>query len=298
VRSKCLLLAIHSYNFLRGLDCGLQVSQCVCNPKSAISNSMNDLRIDDPCVLFAMNRESRGLLCEFPPTQEFAGAPCRAWFCGPSWLPILVVETGIGPKATQRALDWLLSKPKFDQVPYEPKLLLFAGFAGSLVEHLHVGDLVLATEVIDLDGNRWPTTWPGELPAGTWQPPLRRGTILSSAHLIGDPENKRRLGQTHAVAVDMESATFARMCCKRGLPFGCLRAISDDVGTALSSQLVDLLTAGRVSWRRALLALVRRPFLLKELMRLSRDTRSAADQLGKGLGELLTLTLDWLENTD
>jgi adenosylhomocysteine nucleosidase len=260
---------------------------------------MNDLRIDDPCVLFALSREGRGLLGEFPPTQRFPGAPCRARFCGPSWLSILVVETGIGPQAAEQALTWLFSKPKFDQLPYEPKLLLFAGFAGGLVNDLHVGDLVLATDVIDLDGNRWPTTWPGELPAGTWEPPLRRGTILSATQVVGEPEKKRLLGQTHgARAVDMESAACARLCGKRGIPFGCLRAISDDVQTPLSPQLVALLNGGRVAWWRVLFALLRQPALLKEFMRLGRDTRLASDKLGKALGELLTLTLDWFEESD
>jgi adenosylhomocysteine nucleosidase len=201
------------------------------------------------------------------------------------------VEAGVGAKAAQRALDWLLSKPELDQVAYTPTLLLFAGFAGSLTNDLHVGDMVLATEIIDLDGNRWPTTWqPAQSLPGMRQVPLRRGTILSSAHLIGDPQEKRRLGQTQgAIAVDMESGALARICCKHGMPFGCLRTISDDVNTALSPQLVDLLAAGQVSLRRVFIALLRRPLLLKEFMRLSRDTRAAADRLGKVIGELLAL---------
>lgn len=257
---------------------------------------MSDLHIDDPCLLFAMGRESRGLRREFPPHQCFPGAPCRARFCGPSWLSILVLETGVGPDAVQRALDWLWSKPKLDQLPYEPKLLLYAGFAGSLVEFLHVGDLVLATDIVDPAGNRWPTTWPGELPEGTWQPPLRRGAILSLPNLVGNPDDKRRLGKTHdALAIDMESATFAQSCSKRGIPFGCLRAMSDDSDTPLSPELVTLLSGGQVSWWRALLALLRRPALLPEFWRLARNTRAAADQLGNALGELLTLTLEWLD---
>jgi adenosylhomocysteine nucleosidase len=200
-----------------------------------------------------------------------------------------VVETGAGPQAAAQALDWLFSKPKLDQVPYEPKLLLFAGFAGSLVNDLHVGDLVLATDIVDLDGNRWPATWPGERQPGTWQPSLRRGILLSSPYLVGEPKKKRNLGQAHgALAVDMESAAFARICGQHGIPFGCLRAISDDMDTPLSPVLVKLLAGGRIAWRHVLAALLRRPALLGEFMRLSRDTRAASDQLGKAIGGLLT----------
>jgi nucleoside phosphorylase len=258
-----------------------------------VAIDVTDLRIDDPCILFALGREGAGFRREFAPTQRFPGAPCRARFCGPSWLSVLVVETGIGPRAVEQALDWLFSKPKLELVPYEPKLLLFAGFAGSLVDFLHVGDLVLATDVLDMVGNRWPTTWPGELPPGPWQPPLLRGTVLSAPNLIGDPDEKRRLGQSRqALTVDMESAAFARLCSKRAVPFGCLRAVSDDVDTPLSPDLTSLLAGGRVVWWRVLLALLRRPALLKELLRLRRDTAPASARLGEALGELLTLTLE------
>ena len=257
---------------------------------------MADLCIDDPCILFALSRESAGFRRDFPVTERFPGAPCWAAFCGPSWLPVLVVETGLGADATQTALEWVFSKPKFNQVPYQPKLVLFAGFAGSLVEHLYVGDLVLATEAIDANGNRWPFPWPGELELGDWQPPLKRGTVVSTAHIVTQPLEKRRLAKAHeALAVDMESATFARLCGKRGVPFGVVRAISDDADTALSPHLADLFGGGRLSLRRVLWALFRHPSLVKEFMRLARDTRLASRQLGKGLGELLTLTLPWFD---
>jgi adenosylhomocysteine nucleosidase len=255
---------------------------------------INAPRIADPCVLFAMSRERRGLNRDFPITQSFPGAPYWARFCGPAWLSILVLETGIGPDRARRTLEWALGKPLFDGVPYEPSLILFAGFAGSLDESLRVGDLMLASDVCDLEGNCWPTTWPGELPTGAWQPPLRRGTLLSSPHLVGSAEEKRHLGQTlGALAVDMESVAVARLCSKKGITFGCLRVISDDMHTPLSPRLVSLLAGSQISWWRVVSALIRQPSLLREFMRLERATRLASEQLGKGLGELLTLTLEW-----
>jgi adenosylhomocysteine nucleosidase len=242
--------------------------------------------IADPCVLVAMDRESQGLRQDFPRRQRFIGAPVSAWFCGPSGRSILVVETGIGPDAVRKALDWVFSKPRIEQSSYEPKLLLYAGFAGALTPELHLGDLILATEVANMDGNRWRTTWPGEPAAG--QLPLRRGTILSAPRIIADPQEKSRLSQAHqALAVDMESATFASMCSRNEIPFGCLRAVSDDCATSLSTNLVKLLSGSRVSpWRVIATSLIH-PSLIKELMRLARETRLAGNQLGKAIGELL-----------
>jgi adenosylhomocysteine nucleosidase len=187
-----------------------------------------------------------------------------------------------------------LARPTFERLPYEPSVILFAGFAGALAEELRIGDIVLADEVIDEQGHTWRTTWPGELPQERWVPPLRRGRLLSVDRLITTAEEKRHLFQQHrACAVDMESAAFARRCFQAGVPFGCVRAISDEASTALSANLASLLSGGTASPMRVLKTLGRHPGMLPEMIRLARDTRHAAEQLGLALGELLTLTLPW-----
>jgi adenosylhomocysteine nucleosidase len=250
------------------------------------------LTFADPCILFALRREALYFRREFRPHQRFAGAPCRAHFCGPSWLTVLVLETGMGPAATERALGWALGSPLFGGVPYRPRVVLSAGFSGALQEGRPVGDLVLATEVADGEGNTWPATWPADLGPGEWRPPLHRGRLLSVPELVADPARKRLLGaENQAVAVDMETAVVARLCQGAGVPFGCLRAISDDGATPLSPRLAGVLRGGQVAPWRLAAALLRQPGMVGELCRLARDTRRAARQLALGLGELLTLTL-------
>ncbi|HEV3079652.1 MAG TPA: hypothetical protein VGY66_07725 [Gemmataceae bacterium] len=253
---------------------------------------MTDLSFTDPCILFALRRESQPFLREFHPQQRFPGAPCWARFCGPAWLTVLVLETGIGQARTEAALNWLLSKPVLGNVPYQPRVILSAGFAGALQDGVKIGDVVLATEIGDLNGKRWPVTWPGELPAGEWRPSLQRGRIVTSGKLVGNADIKEALFKKFkALAVDMESASVARLCAKHDVPFGCLRVISDEVTSALSPQLVSLLSGGRVSALKLAATLLRWPGLAPELMKLRKHTRFAAEQLGKALGELLTLTL-------
>jgi hypothetical protein len=253
---------------------------------------MTELAFHDPCLLFAFRRESRPFLKEFRPHQRFPDAPCWARFCGPSWLPVLVLETGIGPARMQKALTWLLTQPQLENVPYRPQLILSAGFSGALTDQLNVGDVVLATEVADDQGNLWPVPWPGELPPGRWRPPLHRGRLLCLPRIVGGVEEKRGLGQQYAaLAVDMETAVVARLCREHNISFGCVRAISDDVRTPLSPQLVALLSEDSISLLRAIATLIVSPRLIRECWRLAGQTRLAAQQLGKALGELLTLTL-------
>lgn len=255
---------------------------------------MPDLFLDDPCIVFALDRESQAFRQEFRVQQRFAEAPCWARFCGPEWLTVLVLHAGVGTARMTSAMEWLLGEPKFGNLVYRPRLILCAGFAGALREGLQVGAVVLATEVVDADGQRCPTTWPEELPSGEWRPPLRRGALLTARKLINTPEEKQALGkQLDCVAVDMESAAVARLCHKKNVPFGCVRVISDDVHTTLSPQLVPLMATGSVSIPRLLWTVVRSPGLVWELRRLARHTHLAGQHLGKALGELLTLTLPW-----
>lgn len=253
---------------------------------------MSDIDLHDPCIIFALRRESSPFLREFRPQQRFPGAPCWARFCGPSWLTVLVVETGIGPEPMTQALDWLLNKPVLENLPYRPQLVLSAGFSGALQDCYQVGDIVLATDVIDETGNIWPATWPGELPPGEWRPPIQRGRLLGCPWLIGDPKEKRDLGEKYcAAAVDMESAVVARSCSERDVPFGCVRAISDRADMPLSPRLTLLLSGRRVSPLGVAGAVLRSPGVIRELWGLAKQTRLAARQLGVALGELLTLTL-------
>ena len=93
----------------------------------------------------------------------------------------------------------------------------------------------------------------------------------------------------------MESAAFAKRCSEKGVPFGVLRAVSDDAGTPLSPALASLLAGGTVSPWRLVRAIAKQPTLIAELIRLGRHTKHASRQLGAALGELLTLTLPWFD---
>jgi len=257
---------------------------------------MTNISISDPCILFALRRESLFFRRTFRPRVRFPGAPCRAWFGSTSWLTVLTLETGIGCQAMARALRWALGGPRLGVVTYQPRVVLSVGFSGALEPVLRVGDLVLADEVVDDQGRRWPVTWPGELipPVANapGSPTLRRGRLLTVSSLVSTPKEKLNLGQKHrALAVDMETAEVARLCQERQVPFGCLRAISDDLSMPLSPRLLDLLRGGRVLPLRLLAGVAWRPGLLPELVRLADQTRTAARQLAAGLNELLTLTL-------
>jgi adenosylhomocysteine nucleosidase len=226
-----------------------------------------------------------------PAWRRERGVPCRAWLAGRA--PVRVVESGVGSAAMERALGWALEAQR------RPGLVVAAGFAGGLGAAMRVGDVLLPSAIVEPSGECCAgSRGTGSLPvlfaagqAGCLSPdvvPWQRGRLLSVAELVGDPKEKARLAAQHdAVAVDMESAVAARCCFQAGVPFACLRAISDDGETPLSPHLVEVLRGGEVAPLRLAAVLARRPWLAAELRRLARDTRKAARNLALGLVRLL-----------
>jgi adenosylhomocysteine nucleosidase len=184
----------------------------------------------------------------------------------------------------QNCLDWLFARPAL------PKIIISAGFSGALREGLNIADIIVATGVVAEDGPCWPTSWPGENSGHAFQ----LGKLLTVSRTIADPEEKLGLGKKHdAMAVDMETAIVAKMCSQHNIPFGCVRAISDDVHTSLSADVDYVIVNGRVSAWRLATRLLRRPWFAAELWRLAKHTRLAADRLAVALRELINVAADF-----
>lgn len=232
-------------------------------------------------LLFALKREAEPLVARLQPAWleqygTFAflkSLPDPADVIEPSAEDVVFDFAGVGAKAARSTLKRLLAK--FQQI----ELVIAAGYCGALMPGIPVGTVALPADVIDEQGGTWPCS--GNLP-GT------RGRLLTASRLIGVPAEKLALGgRFGAEFVDMESAAIAEVCAARGLRFSAVRAVSDSCDTALSPRLVTLLSGGGVSFWKVMSALIRRPGMLKEFLRLNRDTKLAAGNLAEALAQII-----------
>jgi hypothetical protein len=254
------------------------------SPRAAAERTPSSTGV--PCVLFALSRESRPFLRSLRPRTRLCGAPFPATLAGRRGTSVLVVESGPGVRRTAHALDWLLQPPHRGILPSGISCVISAGFAGALREGYGVGDTIVATEIVDVRGNRWSASWP-DLP-GAEESRLPRGRLLTTPNVIGTTAEKRRLGKIHnGVAVDMESAIVAAWCAERAIHFGAVRTISDPVEMELSPELLSLFGDRMPAAAQVIGALRKKPTLAKELWRLARNTRAASQRLGVALGTLL-----------
>ena len=151
--------------------------------------------------------------------------------------------------------------------------IVSTGFCGALDERLEIAD-VLAATAVSADGC--------EHRVEAVEAP-HSGVVCSIDHVAQSAEEKRRLRQSGASAVEMEAAAVAEFARLRTIPFYCVRAVTDLAGETLANDFNQALRAdGHFDTMNILLGALRRPTIrLPELIRLRCRCVRATEALGK-----------------
>lgn len=157
---------------------------------------------------------------------------------------VILVGSGIGKVNSSVCTTLLIQK-------YGIKSVIFTGVAGGVGSSLDIGDVVLATELIehDFDCTAFGMK-PGEIPRMQesifkcdidllriaekslekvmGKNRVKKGIIVSGDQFIASKEKIKWLGETfNAQCTEMEGASVAHVCYLFELPFVVLRAVSD-----------------------------------------------------------------------
>jgi len=183
---------------------------------------------------------------------------------------ISILLTGMGRANAERAvLDSLASR--------RPARVLTCGFAGGLRPGLPRGATLFETD---------PATGlePALLAAGA-----RPARFHGSETVVSSVAQKRALWEaTQADVVEMESEFIRRICRQKAIPSGTVRVVLDAAEDALPLDFNQLMTAGmRLDARKLAVALARSPGKIAGLLRLQRQSRAAAECLGRLLARVL-----------
>ena len=145
---------------------------------------------------------------------------------------------------------------------YKPRALVFSGVAGGLLPNMRIGDIIIASHVVQYDmdltafGRRH-----GELPGRDRMlesdpalvqaaadafdaafegvengPNLMLGTVASGDRFVQDKETLRWLQREFAaLATEMEGAAVGHTCHLNEIPFVVIRGLSDTAGASATS---------------------------------------------------------------
>ncbi len=174
---------------------------------------------------------------------------------------VYAIANGAG---AERAFASILMAPKASAI-------CNIGFCGALHDALHVGDVVVGTQV---QSGGW--SWFARIPRNFAGP---RGTVASIDHVAQTAAEKYRLRATGATIVEMEAAGVARAAEDLNVPFYCIRAVSDLAHESFATDFNRALGAdGRFSTTRLVMQLK-----FGELLRLKQRTELASKKLGEFL---------------
>jgi adenosylhomocysteine nucleosidase len=181
---------------------------------------------------------------------------------------VLAVANGAGARRAASAVDAACEV-------FQPDAVVSTGFCGALDPDLLLADVVVATSVAAADGRY------EALPVLS-AAAHHSGVVRSIDRVAQTAEEKRRLRAGGAIAVEMEAAGVAARAQARGLPFYCVRAVTDLAGETMANNFNAALRAdGHFDTMVILRDTLRRPLArLPELCRLRQRSVRAASVLG------------------
>jgi adenosylhomocysteine nucleosidase len=204
------------------------------------------------------------VICALEPERRALAA-----LAGPG---VAIHRSGMGPDAAGACASAVLAD--------RPRALLAVGFCGALERDLEVGDLVAAERVVhENTGAAFPAD--EVLLAAA---PGRRGTLVSAVAVARTPADRAALT---GLAVDLESATMARLAEEAGVPFLALRAVTDRARDRVPAIEHAVGPDGVPRPGAVLRHVARHPRDLRPLLRLGRAARRAGRSLESGLRTLL-----------
>lgn len=204
---------------------------------------------------------------------------------------VCLVESGMGPTHAATATRILI-----DAV--QPSLIVNFGFAGALAPDLQVGDIVLANRLLFLHERLFSeqqglsqavTERIDAFLAGCTETVSHRTTFVTAGKIVAKKELALRLPAGAALSViEMETSAVARIAYRDGTPLVAVRAISDGFNEELGFSLDEFCDRNlRLQIWRVILTVGKKPWIIPQLLRLARNSRSAGSKLGYVLQRLL-----------
>lgn len=216
--------------------------------------------------------------------EQAAGVPLYRFTCGNT--PVVLARSGMGPRHAREATRALIETAR-------PAAIVNFGFAGAVLPGLRVGELVLAERVYRLSGGVLEQAPPPALSQATLAfdacraagLEVRSGSYITAAGIV----NKNDLATSVKAelplpVLEMETAAVLEEAAAAGIPALALRAISDAADEELGFSIEEICDAQlNPSPGRLMLVLLKKPYLVPQLVRLAGNSRRAGRSLAQGV---------------
>ncbi len=193
---------------------------------------------------------------------------------------ILLAANGAGPKLASHVVEIALRAAMAAELSSSKlEAVVSTGFCGALDPVLHELQIVVANQVQAAETGE--TYECARVSADT---DFVSGALLSQNFIANDAAQKQQLFSGGCIAVDMESAGVAARTKRAGLPFCCIKVISDRADESFPFDLNTMRSKeGRIARGKIVVQALTHPNVIPSLLRLKRRTQDAANSLGEFL---------------
>ncbi len=198
---------------------------------------------------------------------------------------LLLAANGAGPKLAEQAVEIAIRSVTAGHLSSSRlEAMVSTGFCGGLDPALRESQIVVATEVLNLESQE---KFLAESVSGGGAMAsvlVASGLVVTQDRIATSAAEKARLRVTGAIAIDMEAAAVARRAKRAGLPFTCIKVVTDRAGESFGFDLNGMRSPeGRIRRGKIGLYALTHPKVVPELFRLKRRTEDAAKVLGEFL---------------
>jgi adenosylhomocysteine nucleosidase len=193
---------------------------------------------------------------------------------------MMLAANGAGPKLAAQAVEVAIRAVMVAELSSSRlEAVVSTGWCGALDPELRESQIVVATQVLDVSTNETfdcaPIETDGEFVSGV---------VASQNSIANGAGEKQRLRALGAVAIDMEAAGAAARAKRAGLPFCCIKVVSDRADESFPFDLNKFRTSeGRIARGKIVFQALAHPNRLPVLFQLKRRTEDAARALGEFL---------------
>jgi adenosylhomocysteine nucleosidase len=181
------------------------------------------------------------------------------------------VVTGMGAANAERVADAVISNTY--------SFCIVSGFAGALKSSVKLGDLVASEKVQHHVSRQTEFCDHDMLAHASENGATRIATLLTTDHVVNTATEKNRLSAI-ADAVDMESFAILHATNKKNVPGVVVRVISDSFDRDMPAELDTIVDPkGHVKIAGVVRYVAKHPLMVPALVRLGRDSKSAAEKL-------------------
>lgn len=204
----------------------------------------------------------------------------------------ILLESGMGFDNAAGGAE-LLAKER-------PDLFVSVGFCGAIESSLQVGDVLVAEKIIianESDFDEIPVILSGigltlvALQAAEGKR-VYGGTFVSTSTITSKKSLKEALpGSYPNLVVEMESGAIAIVAEEHSIPMLAIRAVSDPADEELGFTLDEFCDPymRRILPHKVLITILKKPYIIPQLMRLSLGSRIAARNITTAISSLLPL---------